>query len=335
MRRRMKFKHLTLLLIPIKMIFLSFLVSRIIWRTGPADLLLILGITTWIFLVLLAWGYRRRLSSYAVYAGLFLLTLMVIPSTSLQNLIPGYKQSTLITPANLTGLMVISTALMVAAFLIFVGLDQQKAPGTTRILWFPLALCMLLLVKIFHSLFWFMVWDTTYDALSFFWLPVPILAVLFSTIMMVVTLPGWRKATGIIYGVLLIPLVITISYLAWQVDFRQLTEERAENVSHLVEAYYAREGRYPDDLNQLTPRYALILREPVIIYPQDWCYQSGADYYTLGYVNRDHWSDPRLYGVISASAGHVPPGLQVCTAEITAIQERFPDYPYQHLKSGN
>lgn len=328
----MKIKYLALLLIPIKMILLSFLVSRIIWQTGPADLLLLL---TLIFLALLAWGYRRRLSSYAVYAGLFFLALLFIPSTRLQNLIPGYDQSTLGTPANLTGLMVISIALIVAAFLIYTGLDQQTAPGTARILWFPLALSSLLLVKIFHSLFWFMIWDTTYDALSIFWLPVPILAVVFSTIMLVVTLPGWRKATGMVYGVLLIPLVITISYLAWQVDFRQLTDERAEQVSHLVEAYYAREGRYPDDLSQLTPHYALTLREPVIIYPQDWCYQSGADYYALGYVNRDHWSDPRLYGVISASAGHTPPGLQMCTAEISAIQERFPDYPYEYLDGGN
>lgn len=74
----------------------------------------------------------------------------------------------------------------------------------------------------------------------------------------------------------------------------------------------------------------LALPEPVIIYGQNWCYESGDGYYRLGYVDREHWSDPRLIGRIYKAEGQTSEQSLMCEAEITAIQQSNPDYPYSY-----
>jgi hypothetical protein len=128
--------------------------------------------------------------------------------------------------------------------------------------------------------------------------------------------------------------MIAVSARAQRVDFRQLTEERAERVTQAIETYYAREGHYPQDLRQLTPWYALSLPGPVIIYGQEWCYDGGEDYYRLGYVYREHWSDPRLIGQIYKTKGEVPDLHGMCEEEVVALQKRYPDYPYEYWMDG-
>jgi hypothetical protein len=117
--------------------------------------------------------------------------------------------------------------------------------------------------------------------------------------------------------------MIAVSARAQRVDFRQLTEERAERVTQAIETYHAREGHYPQDLRQLTPWYVLSLPGPVIIYGQDWCYDGGEDYYRLGYVYREHWSDPRLIGRIYKTK-EAPDLPGICAEEIAALEERYP-----------
>jgi hypothetical protein len=69
--------------------------------------------------------------------------------------------------------------------------------------------------------------------------------------------------------------------------------------------------------------YALALPKPVIINGQDWCYQAGAGYYQLGYVDRSHWSDPNLFGHFHAARGEMPEGAApLCAAEIRALYGR-------------
>jgi hypothetical protein len=128
--------------------------------------------------------------------------------------------------------------------------------------------------------------------------------------------------------------MILVSARAQRVDFRQLTEKRAELANQAIETYYLREGRYPQDLQQLTPGYVLSLPEPVIIYGQDWCYDGGDDYYRLGYVYREHWSDPRLTGRIYRTKGEVPDLPRMCEREVVALQERYPDSMYEYWMEG-
>ncbi len=191
-----------------------------------------------------------------------------------------------------------------------------------------------MLAKTLYNLYWLTVWDNTDDPLGYFWLGFPVLAALFSGVMLSITLPGRTKLAGFLYSLLIPALMIAVSARAQSVDFRQLTEERAGRASQAIETYYAREGRYPQDLRQLTPGYVLSLPGPVIIYGQDWCYDGGDDYYRLGYVYREHWSDPRLSGRIYKTKGEAPDLYRMCEEEVVALQKRYPDYPYEYWMEG-
>jgi hypothetical protein len=126
--------------------------------------------------------------------------------------------------------------------------------------------------------------------------------------------------------------MIAVSAIAQRVDFRQETTKQAEQAVRAIESYYTREGRYPETLSQLSPWYAISLPKPMIIYGQDWCYESGNVYYRLGYVDREHWSDPRLIGRIYKSVGEIPDSQPMCMDEVKAMQSRFPGYQYSYWK---
>lgn len=183
---------------------------------------------------------------------------------------------------------------------------QRKRAGWAAAVVFVVG--AVLLAKALHHLYWFTVWDNTYDSLGYLLLLVPVPAVFLSGVVLSITLSDRMKWAGFLYALLILGLMIALSTRAQRFDFRQLTEERAERVTRAIESYHAREGHYPQDLGQLTPRYALWLPGPVIIYGQDWCYDGGGDYYRLGYVDREHWSDPRLIGRIYRKKGDVVVG---------------------------
>jgi hypothetical protein len=126
---------------------------------------------------------------------------------------------------------------------------------------------------------------------------------------------------------LLLPtLIIAVSTNAKGVDYRRLTQERAGQVSQAIDAYYAREGSYPQGLQQLTPFYILSLPGPVIMFGQGWCYQEGKDYFRLGYLDRDHWSSPILFGRVYSAKGHSPVKVDVCQSVIDAYRAQHPDW---------
>ena len=204
--------------------------------------------------------------------------------------------------------------------------EQPKKPFRKTIMIFILILC--LLAKAGHNFYWLMIWDSTTDSLNWIWLLIPTISVIFSSFLLFFTLPKRMYLAGLLY-LLLIPSVISIYALTRQVDFRQLTDNRAKYVSHKIETYQARVGRYPQELSELQPWYNVFpIPEPVILYGEDWCYEGGNDYYRLGYVNRLHWSDPRLIGEVYKIEGNIPDLSGMCAEEIATIQDRFPEYPY-------
>jgi hypothetical protein len=125
---------------------------------------------------------------------------------------------------------------------------------------------------------------------------------------------------------LLIPALIVVATRAQSVNFRQLTEARAERARQAIEAYYAREGRYPETIQQLIPWYAISLPKPVIIYGQGWCYQGGEDYYRLGYLDSEHWSSPIRFGRVYSAKGHSPLKVDVCQLAIDTYRAQHPDW---------
>jgi hypothetical protein len=184
----------------------------------------------------------------------------------------------------------------------------------------------LVLARILHDFYWLIVWDSAGDSLDFLWLIFLAPAVLFAGGLISFALQGRLKWTGPLYALLVMGAFLAVYTAADRVDFRQLTEAHAVRVSRAIEAYHAREGHYPQDLQQLIPRYALWLPGPVILYGQGWCYDGGSDYYRLGYVYRQHWSDPRLSGRTYKAVGALPNLPGICAGEIAALRQRNPGY---------
>jgi len=309
------------------------LTARLYWGFVNPGELIILAIVIWLFASALVLATRKISETVWICAGLLILAILSLPASVLVYIFPARLSQPFGSALAFTLFLILSIALFVAAMLLKSGLQltiqwqkadaaenvdsqtQRKHAGRTAVV--VLALDALLLAKVLHYLYWLMVWDTTYDPLKYMWLLFPFLAVVFSAFVLVITLPGRLKFAGGLYG-LIIPALIVVSTYAQQVDFRQLTEERAEHTINVIETYYPREGRYPQDLRQLIPRYSLSLPGPVIIYGQDWCYEGGDDGYRLGYVYREHWSDPRLVGRIYKTVGEQPYRDRICDEEIAA-----------------
>jgi hypothetical protein len=315
------------------------LTARLYWGNVNPSELIVLTIVIWLFASALVLATRRINATVWICSGLLILAILSLPASVLVYIFPARLSQPFASTMAFTLFLILSIALFVAAMLLKSGLHlttqwqkadavedvdsqtQRKHAGRTAVV--VLALDVLLLAKVLHYLYWLMVWDTTYDPLKYLWLLFPFLAVLFSAFVLVITSPGWRKLAGGLY-VLLIPALIVVSTYAQQVDFRQLTEERAECTRVVIESYYAREGQYPQELRQLTPRYSLSLHGPVIIYGQDWCYDGSDEGYRLGYVYREHPSDPRLVGRIYETVGEMPDRDRICDEEIAALRERYP-----------
>ena len=173
----------------------------------------------------------------------------------------------------------------------------------------------ILLARILYDLYWLTIWDHADDSIGTLNLYMPILWALFSGALIINTLPGKTRLIGLSYA-LIVPLAMIATYrLADPVDSRKLTEQHAAKVNQAIEAYYTHEGRYPDNLQQLTPWYLLSIPKPITLSGQTWCYDAGKDYYRLGYINRDYWSSP-FYGKIYATQGRLPDLPKVCQHEL-------------------
>jgi len=312
--------------------FISFLFNPLSWLIVLAIVLL--------FVSALMLAARRVSERVWIYAGLLILAGLFLPASMVVKIFPSRWSLPFGGSMAITLFSMLSMALVMAALLLYSGLNlyqewqnagavegegsqtQRKQAGKAAVV--VLALGALLLAKTLHNLYWLMVWDTTYDSLEYFWLVIPVRAVLFSGVMLSIALPGRTKLAGFLYSLLIPALMIAVSARAQRVDFRQLTEERAGRVSQALETYCAREGRYPQDLRQLTPGYVLSLPGPVTIYGQDWCFDGGDDYYRLGYVYREHWSDPDLHGRIYKTKGEAPDLPGICAEEIAALEKRYP-----------
>ena len=289
-------------------------------------------------------NWVRIFTGILILAGLFLPTSSNVANQSLK--LPGPFQTLLAT----TLFLMPALALVSAALLLYSGIiwyqswreagnaeDERSRSLRRQTGWaaaVQLGLSALLLTKTFHTLYWLTIWDNTYDPLGYLLVVVPILAVLFSGIMLSIKLTGRAKLAGALYAMFIPAFMIAVSTCAQSVDFRQQTEERAGKVSQAIDRYYSREGSYPQNLLQLIPRYAISLPEPVIIFGQGWCYQGGVDYYRLGYIYRDHWSSPILIGKIYKTKGQAPNPLQLCDAEIDALRNRYPDDPWDYRTDG-
>jgi hypothetical protein len=290
----------------------------------------------------LIWAARRWNFGFWFFLGLVILAGLLVPASAYAKLFPPNGAEPYETNVAFTLFLIASIGLIAAALLLFLSwrlykegrpgefgeMDVSKTGRTPAIR--PaliLLLGILILFKALHNVYWLTVWDKTTDPLGYLWLFFPIVAAVLSGILLFALLSEKMKAAGLIYAVLVPALLIAVSTSAQLVDLHMLTKERAERVVQAIERYHARTGRYPQNLDQLRPWYAPLLPGPVIIFGQDWCYDGGENYYRLGYIDRQHWSDPRLIGRIHKTAGVLPDLGPICAQEAAALAARDPTYP--------
>lgn len=286
----------------------------------------LIAVGSWLLVAAVALVAGKAGSGLWIATGLLLLPLLFLPSSLVIILFPDSNG------APLQLILIPSAALVVVALLLYAGIQMLSpaadegapaASGMQRVRrWLVFGLAALVLTATLYNFYWFMVWDSTYDPLDVLLVPVPILAAVFSGIVLLIILPGRAKAVGVVYPFVVVGLVVGVSVLAQRVEFRQVTEARAERVTQALERYHAREGRYPQALGQLVPRYLLTVREPVIIYGQPWCYDGADEYYRLGYADREHWSAPQVIGRRFSSQGNIPELPPLCDDEIDDLIQR-------------
>ena len=302
--------------------------------------LILFAVLSWIFIVALKVGSKRVSAKVWFISGLLVLAGWCIPAATFVQLFPYKNGEPFGTSLAFTLLVVFSLSLITVAFLLISGLkwyDKWKNAATTyyenskprskhagKTALFVIIFSLILLARAIVQFYWFMIWDFTTDGLGYLWLPLPILALMASTIFLCFALPDGAKVAALLY-LLLIPALITISAHTQQIDFHQLTGDRAEQISQALDNYYVQKGRYPQDLQELIPRHFILIPAPIIIYGQNWCYDGGADYYRLGYVDREHWSSRHLTGQVFRTWGSVPDLPAICQQEATELIESRPD----------
>jgi hypothetical protein len=299
----------------------------------------------------LIWAARRWSFGFWNFTGLIVLAGLVIPASAYAKMIPPSGAEPYESNVAFTLFLIASVGIVAAALLIFTcwKLYQEWQPGesgeindskTGRPPAIQPALALLLgailLFKALQNVYWLTVWDKTTDPLGYLWLFFPIVAAGVSGVLLSALMTGRLKAVGLGYALLVPAALIVVSTSAQRVDYHRLTKERAERVVQAIESYHARYGRYPRNLDQLHPRFAPPLPGPVIIFGQGWCYDRGENYYRLGYLDRQHWSDPRLIGRIHKIAGVLPELGPICAQEASALEARYPKFPsYTYWKEAN
>jgi hypothetical protein len=324
-------------------LLISFL---IVWigfgsRLGGIWVILI-GLVVWFFLSLLLWQARKMQTKKVIYISLAVLLGLFWPTSSLIESEKFFKYHLPQPFLSILDILIYSCfilALVLAAVLIDRGVrmiyswlnppaaaqGDSPIPGKRdgRMLAMLFGLSAGLLLMFLHNLSGLIMWDNTYDAIEGIWLFMPILTSLLCGIVLTVNLPGKTKLVGLLF-VLFVPLMIYTVYVpAMNIDFRTMTRERGERLTYAIETYYNREGHYPKKLAQLTPRDLRTIQPPFILNGQNWCYDAGANYYRLGYVDREHWSSPCFKGVVFSYAGSLSDLTPVCETAIAALTVNY------------
>ncbi len=222
-------------------------------------------------------------------------------------------------------------ALVAAAALLAAGLNRLQSQGEEigfgkLAALAALGLSGLILVGGFYHLYWLFVWDSTYDPLTIILLFLPVMAALAGAATLAVLLHKRRGWIGLVYAVFAVGAIMAVFLSAKLVDYRALTESRAARIARALERYHARQGTYPQSLEQLQPWTMLSITEPVIMHGQKWCYQGEKDAYRLGYLNREHWSSPELFTTVAQTQGRPSASGDVCADEIAQMKAVYPGY---------
>ena len=184
-------------------------------------------------------------------------------------------------------------------------------------------LAILLLAGLIYTILWGSIWDRPSDGMMGILLSVFCsLVSIAAGVLMAFTLSGKQRIASLVF-LIVVPLLLFQGYnLGWQISNLEITAGRATRIQRAVEHFYEREERYPETLDELTPRDLLWIPGPVILQGEGWCYQSGRYYYRLGAFYRDFIGLP-LSLKIYAQVGLPPAAGWECEARLPEMKDRY------------
>jgi len=162
-------------------------------------------------------------------------------------------------------------------------------------------------------------------------LPFVVLAAgLIAGLLLALTASGKLRRGGFAF-MILVPVVIASAYIiGLQFDAQAITAARADRLGGAIEDYFWETGEYPRSLGDLTPSHMLFISGPLTGRGQVWCYQSGLDYYRLGYVffqryyeypdGTPFW-EPYYEIKVPYAAGQPPEGEWMCDEELQLFKQ--------------
>jgi hypothetical protein len=202
-----------------------------------------------------------------------------------------------------------------------VVLDGEAAIQRVRIA--SLAVAVFSVGYLVYSIYWASIWDQTSDGFTApIWQGAASVTVLAAGMMLGLRLSGWRRVAGVAFTAAAALLIFQALGWGWQTSYHTLTEQRAARIEQALTRYYDQQGRYPEALKELAPRYLLAVPQPVILQRVGWCYQGGANHYRLGTFYREYFSLPtefRLY----AEAGQAP-APWACEEQAEFVESNYP-----------
>lgn len=152
------------------------------------------------------------------------------------------------------------------------------------------------------------------------------LLILVASVVLIASLPGRRKFVGAAFMILGMAWIFTAYSLGWRIDPQEITQARAERITQAIQSYQEQNGSFPNTLAELAPRYLPLLFGPLTGHDQVWCYQSGRDFYRLGYVwyqrySRPTFPSPHMEIKIFSSSGKIPDQLWMCDQEFQRFKQ--------------
>jgi hypothetical protein len=223
-------------------------------------------------------------------------------------------------------------AIAAAARLLLMSQANDRSIHWRKVL-LNLSLCASLLFLVDYKIMLVSMWDVATDGVggpsSLFLLSIPGIA---AAMILAQSLPGMRRVIAWAFAVI-VPLSILRAQDVgsygpagqWGMMPTVVTERRAETVNGAIQRYYARNGEYPQVLNDLTPWYLVYIPTPLMVPGQTWCYEGGPDYYRLGYVYRQSFFSPATVR-IHAVVGEPPAAGWTCQDEAVKYPASPPGY---------
>ncbi len=311
------------------------LVSALVLALALLFLLMVLGKPPQLPLVVilpalvlaLVWGAARRLApGVLALVGLLLAGLLALEAVGLAANHLVHTTPWLWTAYRITSIVVLVLAPICAVLLLDTGLTAVQV-GNYGGAFFALSLAALLVLglaaaELRHGI---LVAATARGAEDH--MPIAtVSAALVAGVLVSFGLRRQRPRLGMAFLVL-VPALLALSFAAGALfEPQEITAGRAQRLDQAVQEYYQAEGHYPAGLADLTPRYLPLLLGPLTGRGQVWCYQSGRDYYRLGYVVFQRYYEstyPTPYYEIrlAGSAGQQPAGPWQCDQELRRMKE--------------